>query len=72
MILRDNIKFQILVNPELFKDVCVALGRKPKATMVMLYRNSSDVLKGYELMELLKAHTGLEVEEILEPEKVEV
>ena len=70
--LREEIKKMCLGNTELFAELCIKTEKKPNACLQFLNRNSSMELRSFEVLEIIKKHTGLTEHEILEPLHMEL
>ena len=67
--LKEEIKKKCLSDADLFAEICSVTGKNPNTGVQFLYRNSSHELRSYEVLEVIKKHTGLTELEILEPLK---
>ena len=70
--LREEIKKMCLENTELFAELCIKTEKKPNACLQFLNRNSSMELRSFEVLGIIKKHTGLTELEILEPLHMEL
>ena len=65
--LKEEIKKKCLEDADLFADLCATTGKIPNACLQFLNRNSSIELRSYEVVGVIKKHTGLTEEDILNP-----
>lgn len=65
--LKEEIKKKCLEDADLFADLCATTGKIPNACLQFLNRNSSIELRSYEVLQVIKKHTGLIEEDILNP-----
>ena len=67
IMLKEEIKKKCLEDADLFADLCATTGKIPNACLQFLNRNSSIELRSYEVLQVIKKHTGLTEEDILNP-----
>ena len=65
--LKEEIKNRCLEDIELFTEICRVTKKTPNTGVHFLYRNTSDKLRSYEVLQVIKKHTGLTEQEILTP-----
>ena len=64
--LKEEVRYRCLNDLNVIGDLCKLLDRNITGVTQMLVRNNSNTLLRYDVIEVIKKHTGLEVADILE------